>query len=146
MLSTTHGTIVFLPRIYDETMHLLAESHYYFEHQGAMQQRLMGERKRAMYVSEMSRITLRLSCVMAWLLARRAVLEGSLSKENAEENHNLECRDVCLYQHIEAESQLPGTMNDILDRSYELYVRVARLDDQHTRSKTPPPDNPVTFS
>lgn len=125
----SNGTIVFLPRIYDETLILLAEAHQYFEHQGVLQQRLLSDRRRAMYISEMSRITLRLSCVMAWLLARRAVLDGSLSKIAADTNHKLECRDVCMHQHIEAESLLPDTMTDILDKSYELYVRVARLDD-----------------
>lgn len=123
-------TVVFLPRIYDEAMLLLAESHQYFEHQGVLQQRLMGERRRAMYISEMSRITLRLSCVMAWLLARRAVLDGSLTQDSANESHRLECRDVCTHQHIEAESLLPDTMTDILDRTYELYIRIARLDDE----------------
>lgn len=146
-----NGTVVFLPRIYDETLMLLAESHQYFEHQGAMQQRLMGERRRAMYISEMSRITLRLSCVMAWLLARRAVLDGTLSQDSADHNHRLECRDVCMHQHIEAESMLPDTMGDILDRTYELYVRIARLDDEtgkhlHHDGAPPPPVNPLTFS
>lgn len=147
-IESINGTIVFLPRIYDETLMLLAESHQYFEHQGAMQQRLMGERRRAMYISEMSRITLRLSCVMAWLLARRAVLEGTLSQDSADHNHRLECRDVCMHQHIEAESLLPDTMGEILDRTYELYVRVARLDDETGKhiADAPPPANPLTFS
>lgn len=149
-VEASKGTVVFLPRIYDEALLLLAESHQYFEHQGAMQQRLMGERRRAMYISEMSRITLRLSCVMAWLLARRAVLDGSLSQDSADHNHRLECRDVCLHQHIEAESLLPDTMGDILDRTYELYVRIARLDDEtgkHPHHDAPQsPFNPLTFS
>ncbi len=137
--SAAHSnTIVFLPRMYDETLLLLAEAHQYFEHQGALQQRLMGQRVRAMYISEMSRITLRLSCVMAWLMARRAVLEGGISQSEAESNHGLDCRDVCLFQHIEAESLLPDTMTDIIDRSYELYVRIARLDDAGSQHATPP--------
>lgn len=139
------GTVVFLPRMYDEALMLLAESHQYFEHQGSLQQRLMGERRRAMYISEMSRITLRLSCVMAWILARRAVLDGSLSHDAANENHRLDCRDVCMHQHIEAESMLPDTMTDILDRTYELYVRVARLDDAGNNAPEPPV-SPLTFS
>lgn len=127
--STPHGTVLFLPGMYDETLQLLADSHAYFEHQGALQQRLMGERTRAMYVSEMSRITLRLSCVMAWLMARRAVLEGGDASPEADEQHPLECRDICMHQHIEAEAVLPGSMTDILVKTYELYVRAARLDD-----------------
>lgn len=142
----TTGTVLFLPRIYDETMLLLAQSHQYFEHEGALQQRLMGERRRAMFVSEMSRITLRLSCVMAWLLARRAVLDGTLSREAAEEGHILECREVCLHQHIEAESLLPDTMTDLIDRSYELYARVARLDDDSHKHQAPSHSDPTAYS
>lgn len=143
----TNGTILFLPRIYDETLVLLAEAHGYFETQGMLQQRLMSERRRAMFVSEMSRITLRLSCVMAWLLARRAALDGSLAPAAAAANHALECRDVCMHQHIEAESLLPDTMTDFLDKTYELYIRIARLDDASTKEhkNSPDPENPLHF-
>ena len=122
-------TILFLPRIYDEALMLLAESHRYFEQEGILQQRLMGERTRAMFVSEMSRVTLRLSCVMAWLISRRMALEDSLPPEIIANAQPLECRDICMHQHIEAESMLPLSMTDILDRTYELYTRIARLDD-----------------
>lgn len=122
--------VVFLPRIYDEAMMLLAESHHYFEHEGAVQQRLMGERTRAMFISEMSRVTLRLSCSMAWLLSQRATLEHGEFLDH----QPLECRDICMHQHIEAESMLPLSMREILDKTYELYVRIARLDDAKRHS------------
>lgn len=143
--ASPNGNIVFLPRIYDETLMLLAQAHSYFERTALLQQRMLNDRLRAMFIAEMSRITLRLSSSMAWLLARRAVLEGGLSEEVARHAHPLDGRDVCLHQHIEAESLLPAPMNELLDKSYELYARIARLDDATPKDDVPPSD-PLTFS
>ncbi len=122
-------TVVILPGLYDETLYLLAEAHDYFYTYGEPEQQKMTPRVRTMYASEMSRITMRLSCIMAWLMARKAVFIGKLTENEANKNYRLDCREVCLNQHIEAESVLPQGMTEILDKSYELYQRVARLDD-----------------
>jgi len=122
------GTVVLLPAIYNETLTLLASAHEYFSARAEPEQRAHDERERIMYASEMSRITVRLSSVMAWLMARKAVLAGKIGGEEARARYPLECRDVCLGQNIEAESLLPEEMTDLLDRSLELYLRVARLE------------------
>jgi regulator of CtrA degradation len=121
-------TVVILPGLYDETLDLLAQAHDYFYRQGEKDQAHMSARQRTMYASEMSRITLRLSSIMAWLMVRKAVFIGKLTAEEAQEKHRLDCRDASMNQNIEAESQLPDTMTDLLDKSFELYQRVARLD------------------
>lgn len=128
-------TVVFMPALYDETLLLLAEAHRYFEGPGVAEQRDMGERLRTMYISEMSRVTVRLSCVMAWLLARRAVSDGTITADEANARYRLECRETSLHQHIEAETVLPDTLTDMLDKSYELYARVARLDEESQKGK-----------
>ncbi len=121
--------VVILPGLYDETLMLLAEAHEYFYEARETEEPLLTERERIMYTSEMSRITMRLSCVMAWLLARKAVFIGKLTSAEANEEYRLDCRDVCLSQHIKAESILPEEMRELLDKSFELYQRIARLDD-----------------
>ncbi len=120
--------VILLPGIYDETLKLLAEAHDHFYRHGPTEQAQMDNRHRTMYASEMSRITIRLSCVMAWLMARKAVFMGKITAEEANENYRLDCRDICMNQHIEAESIMPDRVNDLLDKSLELYMRVARLD------------------
>ena len=122
-------TVVILPGIHNECLALLAEAHDHFFQYGEAEQLDLTERERTMYASEMSRITIRLSCVMAWLMARKAVFAGKLSEAEANKKYRLDCRDVCLIQHIQAEAILPEKVNDLLDKSYELYQRVARLDD-----------------
>ncbi len=125
-----NATVVILPGIYNETLILLADAHNYFQQHGEEVQAGLQPCERTMFASEMSRITIRLSCVMAWLMARKALFSGKITKEAADTRYRLDCRDVALNQHIEAETILPDKMTDLLDRSFELYQRVARLDDQ----------------
>jgi hypothetical protein len=121
--------ILFLPGIYNETLMLLARTHDYFHRHAGQEQADMDNRERTMFTSEMSRITIRLSSVMAWLMARRAAFEGKITPQEASEHYRLDCRDICMNQHIEAESLLPERMTELLDMSFELYQRVARLDE-----------------
>lgn len=127
--------VVLLPGIYDEAIALVARTHHYFHQWGLTQNHVfLSERERSMAASEMSRITIRLSCVMSWLMARKAVLEGEAALPEGMESYRLECRDVCLNQYVEAEGALPPDMTELLDQSFELYQRVARLDDAGARS------------
>jgi regulator of CtrA degradation len=126
--------VLLLPGIYNETLMLLAEAHDYFYRYAQQEEAEMDNRVRTMYAGEMSRVTIRLSSVMAWLMARKAVFAGKLTPEEANEHHRLECRDICLNQHIEAESLLPERMTDLLDKTFELYQRVTRLDDLSGKS------------
>ncbi len=122
--------VFLLPGIYNETLQLLAEAHDYFYRHIANDQNGMDNRERTMLTSEMSRITIRLSCVMTWLMARKAAFDGTITPEEANKHYRLDCRDVCMNQHIEAESLLPERLGELLDKSFELYQRVARLDEQ----------------
>ena len=121
--------VLLLPGIYNETLVLLAEAHDYFTRRSAHDQKDMDNRERTMFACEMSRVTIRLSCVMAWLMARKAAFEGKITVQEANERYRLECRDTCMNQHIEAETLMPARMNELLDKSLELYQRVARLDE-----------------
>jgi regulator of CtrA degradation len=122
--------VVFFPNIFNQTMDLLLEAQDYFYHYGDLDQsRLENEGEEILYSCEMSRITMRLSCVMAWLLVRKAVLAGKLSEKVANARYRLDSRDICLSISDETEEILPSYVNYLLDESYELYERVARLDD-----------------
>jgi regulator of CtrA degradation len=127
--SSKTAEIVILPGIYNETLLLLAQAHDYFYQFGEAEQSRLNERERILYASELSRITIRLSCVMAWLMGRKAIFMGKITPEEANEHYRLDCRDVGLNQHAEAESVLPQPMLELLGRSFELFQRVARLDE-----------------
>lgn len=126
--TTLDHEVIPLPGIHDEALRLLIEAHNYFHQWGAKEYIKMEARGRMMYASEMSRITMRLSCIMAWLLARRAENTDMNTQTEKSAHYRLECRDVCMNQHIEAETTLPSKMGDLLEKTLELYQRVARLD------------------
>ena len=76
----------------------------------------------------------RLSQVMAWLLVRRAVTAGEIAEVDAVgEDYRLGGHEVCLDSAMHADQNLPPKVRSLLDRSYRLYQRVARLDELAAR-------------
>ena len=125
-------TVVFMPNIFNETMDLLADAREYFHIFGEEDQEAMAEQQlRAMYASEMSRITLRLSSIMAWIIAQRAVVAGKIDAEDAARSHGLDFQEVCLVDGHVLHGVMPPYVCQLLDRTLELYERVNRLDTQY---------------
>ena len=122
--------VFFMPGVFNETMALLTEARDYFAEYGDDDQKKINEYLRTIYASEMSRITLRLSTIMAWTMAQRAVLSGKLTQEEAATHHGLSYQDVCRVDSSVLHGVLPSYVCHLLDRSHELYERVARLDEQ----------------
>lgn len=121
----------FFRRTYDETMDLMVEARNYMAY---VERR---ERERAGVVTglrmscEAMRVTSRLTQVMAWLMIQRAVHEGEIDPvEAAAEHHRLSGGDVCLDSSFTDDETLPGGLRSLLDRSFRLYQRVARLEEQ----------------
>ena len=120
----------FFGRTYDETMTLMVEARNYL----AYGERRERERRGSMIGLRMSceamRVTSRLTQVMAWLMLQRAVHEGEVSVEQTLCD---ECRlsggDVCLDETFSCDETLPNHLRSLMDRSYRLYVRVARLEE-----------------
>tara|TARA_B100000989_G_scaffold292595_2_gene268744 strand:- start:418 stop:867 length:450 start_codon:yes stop_codon:yes gene_type:complete len=127
--SAQAGNVSFMPAIFDETLQLLLESHEYFEYYGAEEQAIIPEYCQVIFSSEMSRITMRLTSIMAWIMVRKAVYAGKLSEEEARRKYRLDGRSICLLDNVEARAWLPDFVVYLLDESLELYARVARLDD-----------------
>ena len=124
--------VFFMPGIFNETMQLLADAREYFYAFGEEDQEAMDEQQlRAMYTSEMSRITLRLSSIMAWIIAQRAVVSGKIDAEDAARRHGLDFQSDCLVDNIALHGVMPPYVCWLLDRTLELYERVQRLDLQY---------------
>jgi regulator of CtrA degradation len=122
--------VFFMPGVFNETMSLLTAARDYFQIHGEEDQSQINEYLRAIYASEMSRITLRLSTIMAWTMAQRAVLAGKISQEDAAQHHALGYQDVCSVDSSVLHEVLPSYVCHLLDRSHELYERVSRLDER----------------
>ncbi len=95
----------------------------------------------ALSAREALRVTTRLTQVLAWLMARRAVAGGEITAEEAalSEKWRLGASDICRDRSGDAIKELPDTLHSMLERSYRLYVRVARLDELVRRPAEPPP-------
>jgi hypothetical protein len=132
--TTTHRNVVFMPSIYNQTMNLLRDAQEYFALFGDEdQQRFGNEDLRNLYNCEMSRITLRLSSVMAWFIARRAVATGQIAAED-QSHFTLEFQDICRVDTGMMHGLMPPYVCHLLDCSHELYERVLRLDGQQAEA------------
>jgi len=118
--------VVFMPSIHNETVELLREAQDYFTDFGEIDQEHLESNIRNIYTCEMSRITLRLSCIMAWLLEQRSMANGETRKIIYEHN-NLDFQDICMVDTSMLHGILPSYICYLLDESLELYERVLRL-------------------
>jgi len=120
--------LLFLPGVFNETLGLLFDAHHYFQSRGAEEQATIDPEKRPFYVSEMSRVTMRLTSVMAWLMVRRAVYAGRIEEEKASHSYRLDNTDACLEHNPDVLAEMPYYLNYLSDRSHDLFERISRLD------------------
>lgn len=123
------GTIAFFDRTYDEALALTREARDYIAGPGAQARRRMSPDAVLAASCEEMRLTARMTQVMAWLLVQRAVHEGEMDREEAaQDSHRLSGEDACLGEPAAPEATLPTHLQDLLQRSRQLYERVRRLD------------------
>lgn len=125
---SSNNQLLFLPGVFNETLALLFDAHHYFQSRGIEEQTLLDSQSRPVYASEMTRITMRLTSVMAWIMVRRAIYAGRIEEEKAAHSYRLDGDNICLEHLPEKLSQLPYYLSYLSDRSHELYERVWRLD------------------
>jgi regulator of CtrA degradation len=120
----------FFDKTYDEAMGLLEQARGYLSVLEPIDRRQLGAVERLKLCTETMRMTARLTQIMAWLLAERAIFAGELSREAAiEGQEGLAALEICMDRGEADWMGLPGRLVTLLDRSHRLYVRVARLDD-----------------
>jgi regulator of CtrA degradation len=120
---------VYFNRTYDETLDLMVEARNYLTHSEKRERRRLGGLDCLRMSCEAMRVTSRLTQVMAWLLTQRAVHEGEITAEQAlSDESRLSGGDVCLDETFREDQALPNGLRSLMDRSFRLYVRVARLE------------------
>lgn len=124
--------VLFMPSVYNDAMTLLCEAQEYFTSYGTDDQKKLDTSTRTVYACEMSRITLRLSCVMSWILAQRGVVAGQIDTEESA-HYGLEFQNICRVDSRVLHGVLPPYVCYLLDSTYELYERVLRLNSQIAR-------------
>ena len=119
----------FFNKTYEEALALMVEAKEYLEWREKDDGGLLLDLDRLRLSREAMRVTARLTQIMAWLFAQRAVFVGELTlAEAAREPYTLSGQEVCAPDDPGHVHGLPAKMVDLLDRSHRLYVRVSRLD------------------
>jgi len=136
----TSTPTAFFHKTYDETMVLLVEMRDYVARRenGGMGSEAASGRldpvDRMQVCCESMRVTARLTHVMAWLLAQKAVYAGEIEQEEAVgHDEPLATVAVCMETENGDHTGFPRQLLQLMDRSYRLYVRVARLDEMVRR-------------
>ena len=120
------GGTAFFGKTYGEALGLVVEARDYLAREPGEGLDL-APLARMQMCAETLRLTARLTRIMAWLLAQRAVQSGEMSVEEALADP-LDESDLCSAGAEHEESGLPPRLSELLGRSRLLYGRVARLD------------------
>lgn len=120
----------FFSKTYDETLDLLEAARGYLSALEPIDRGTLGLPERLRLCAETTRMTARLTQIMAWLLAQRAVHAGEISRDEAlSDQDTLTGVAVCMERREEDWQGLPRRLVALLDKSHRLYIRVARLDE-----------------
>ena len=135
MLSAPPAKPTFFGRTYDEAMGLLVEARNYVAvNEVRPQPAVLTPSDRLLLCCETMRLTTRLTHIMAWLLAQRAVHAGEITlADSAEEPYALGGAKTCLTVTEEVRRLGDQWLITLLDRSHKLYIRVSRLDEMVKR-------------
>ena len=118
----------FFDKTYDETMALLIAARDYMAYAAPLNRPGQEPVQRLRASCEALRLTARLSHVMAWLLAQKAVHAGEITQAKAAEAFRLSDEDTDLLEAEDGVSTLPEGLQELLRKSRSLYIRVSRLD------------------
>ena len=131
-------------RTFDEGMSLVEETARSLDGRGRQESRDLPRKTALLYAGESMRVTTRLMQAASWLLIQRAVHDGEMRPEDAAgDRYRLGSKEICLGGREDGVDTLPQTLQDLLQRSDNLYRRIARLDDLLFGSSTAEPASPV---
>jgi regulator of CtrA degradation len=126
-----HPPIAFLDRTYEEALALTHAA------RGCVAAGLAAPLEGAPTASalaaslESMRLTVRITQIMAWCLAQKAIFAGEIERNaTTVAQYTLGARDLCLGGSESADDEwLPRPLRALLVQSHALYVRVMRLDE-----------------
>jgi regulator of CtrA degradation len=127
-------------KTFDEGMALVEETARYLDGKGREESRELPRKAAMLYAGESMRVTTRLMQAASWLLVQRAVHDGDMEEDTAsQDRYRLGSKEICLGRSPDTVSTLPAALQDLLERSDNLYRRIARLDDVLFGGKAPAP-------
>lgn len=143
MMITTKFASVLYDKTYDETLQLLTKSEHFLKNYSAERMRHNNDVLDLRVNCEMTRVTSRLTQIMAWLLAQKAALNGEISHEEANtDKFCLNNDPFCLSNTKNGqEDDYPLAMRELLIDSLVLFKRVLALSTQVREGVNPTSSN-----
>ena len=128
-MSSQDYTFPFIERANQETIDLLLEARTYAQAIHGRNQAMSSSPRQLLINCEAMRLISRLARVMAWILECKAAPSpsGGLQKDEGD-GQPLDKNAICMDTNGNDDARLPFELRVLLQRSYGLYVRVARLD------------------
>jgi len=114
--------------LFREGMDLVEETAGYLDGEGRLDAKSLDRSASLAYATESMRLTTRLMQLASWLLLHRAVKEGEMSLAQANREKvkvKLTAADTAAKEILE---RLPAKLQDLIERSMALQVRIRRLD------------------
>lgn len=133
--ATLFGPQRFIDRTFDEALELLEEIRSYILYDERSDRLELEPAARVRQSLEATRMTARLTNVMAWLLLQKAAAAGEVeSHEPLKPENRLGGREACMDVDGAEDESLPERMRELLVKSERMYFRVARLDEMLAQS------------
>ena len=118
---------VFLDKAYDDGFALLLEVRDFLRDQKAAIDASLSPNERVLLTQELTRMTRRLTDIMAWLLLCRAVAAGEISQQESLSHVATRLDDELLDEPIAAHRKLPLNVRSMIGRTRRLYGDVVKL-------------------
>jgi regulator of CtrA degradation len=120
---------LYIQRAYADTMKLLIEARNYAAYANYKEKDKNGGIQTIKILHHSMIITSRLTHLMAWILAQRAVNSGEIAPfEVNTRGLNIPDIGICTCPTGNTDDALPQGLRDLLNRSYSLYWRVLRIE------------------
>src|SRR5471032_2325706 len=109
-------------KTFDEGMALVEETARYLDGKGREESRGLPRKAAMLYAGESMPVTTRLMQAASWLLVQRAVHDGDMEADTASsDRYRLGSKEICLGKSAEGVESLPSVLQDLLEKSDNLY-------------------------
>ena len=130
---TAISFISLLDPIYDEAIALALNSKEYFSYYDNMDKDFLSYMTRMQMIDEMRILTIRLTEIVSWAFAIRALHNNEIDAEEIDKKYRIS-KDEYLLQPYAKQIPLPKEMTELLTKSHILYIRTSRLIDDAVKN------------
>ena len=115
--------------LFRDGMALVEETARYLDGDGRRQGRQLNGQASLNFATESMRLTTRLMNLASWLLIRRSVARGEMTRDKARrERTKLKLETIGRPSHLKDYEELPVELRTLVDRSFAMHDKVTRLD------------------